>query len=224
VTHVLVLTAVDVEARGLARHLSLSAVRGAAYPHYRSGAVEVACVGLRAAYLPERAAAWRRPALVLAAGACGALAPHLAVGDLVVPETVRAEAGATYATAPAAPLSRAGTILTVSEVVATAADKARLWLASSALAVDMESAPILAWALAQGLAAAVVRGVSDAADAAVPPAPARLVGADGRVRPAGALRLALTEPARLADALALGRGTAAAIRTVAAAVAQVARQ
>jgi len=223
VTHVLVLTAVDVEARGLARHLSLDAVPGAEWPHYRSGAIEVACVGLRAAYLAARAAGWRRPALVLAAGACGALAPSLAVGDLVVPEAVRTESGTTYATAAAAPLQRAGTILSVSEVVATAAEKARLWLASNAVAVDMESAVIIEWARAEGLRAAVVRAVSDAADAGVPPALAALVGPDGRVRRAGALRLALTEPARLADAVALGRATAVAIRTVAAAVARVAR-
>lgn len=222
-THVLVLTAVDIEARGLARHLSLDSVPGAAWPHYRSGAIEVACVGLRAAYLVARAADWRQPTLVLAAGACGALAPSLAVGDLVVPDTVRTESGATYATAAAAPLPRAGAILTVSEVVATAADKSRLWLASSAVAVDMESAPILEWARAQGLRAAVVRGVSDAASTGVAPALAALVGPDGHVRRAGALRLALTEPARLVDAVALGRGTAAAIRTVAAAVARVAR-
>ncbi len=222
-THVLVLTAVDVEARGLARHLSLSSVPGAQWPHYLSGAIEVACVGLRAAYLSARAAAWRRPALVLAAGACGALAPQLAVGDLVVPDTVRTEDGTTYATAAAAPLARAGTVLTVSEVVSTAADKSRLWLTSGAVAIDMESAPILEWAQAQGLRAAVVRAVSDGADFGVSPALARLVGDDGRVRAAGALRLVLTEPARLADAVALGRGTAAAIRTVATAVARVAR-
>jgi adenosylhomocysteine nucleosidase len=223
VTPVLVLTAVEVEARGLARHLSLDAVAGTGWPHYRSGAIEVACIGLRAAYLSARAGAWRRPALVLVAGACGALAPHLAVGDLVVPDTVRTDTGTEYATATAAPLARGGTMLTVSEAVATAADKARLWLASGAVAVDMESAPILEWAQAQGWRAAVVRGVSDGAGSGVPPALARLVGDDGRVRAAGALRLALTEPARLADAVALGRGTAAALRAVATAVARVAR-
>jgi adenosylhomocysteine nucleosidase len=223
VTRVLVLTAVDVEARALARHLSLAPVAGAEGPHYRSGAIEVACVGLRAACLAARSAGWQRPALVLAAGACGALAPHLAVGDLVVPAAVRTEAGETYPTAAAAPLARAGTMLTVREVLATAADKSRVWLASGALAVDMESAHVLGWAREQGLPAAVVRAVSDAAGAGVPPALSALVEPDGRVRRTGALRLALTEPARLADALALGRATATALRVVAAAVGRVAR-
>ena len=45
---VLVLTAVEVEARWLARHLRLALVAGARWPHYRSGAIEVMCVGLRA--------------------------------------------------------------------------------------------------------------------------------------------------------------------------------
>ena len=86
--HVLVLTAIDVEARGLARHLGLARVERTEWPHYRAGALEITCVGLRAARLEERVDEWARPGVVVSAGACGALAPKLATGDLVVPETV----------------------------------------------------------------------------------------------------------------------------------------
>jgi hypothetical protein len=48
VNHLLVLTAVEVEAHRLAHHLSLERQTGATWPHYRSGAIEVVCVGLRA--------------------------------------------------------------------------------------------------------------------------------------------------------------------------------
>jgi adenosylhomocysteine nucleosidase len=222
VTAILVLAAVDVEARGLARHLGLSRVAGGAGPHYRGGALEVACVGPGAARLEAGAAAWGPPALVVSAGTCGALAPTLRPGDLVVPEVVITETGCRRATARL-PLARSGALLTVPAVAATAADKARLWLATGALAVDMESAPILAWAADRGVPAAVVRGIADAADAPVAPALAGLVAPDGRVRAASALRLMLREPRHVAGAIALGRGTAAALRAVAAALGALAR-
>ncbi len=59
------------------------------WPHYRSGALEILCVGLRARLLAARAVVDAGPpTLVISAGACGALDPQLRRGDLVVPETV----------------------------------------------------------------------------------------------------------------------------------------
>src|SRR5439155_907009 len=121
--------------------------------HYRMGALELVCVGPRAGALDPRASRVAPPALVVSAGVCGALAPDLAEGDLVVPETVVARAGAWYATAEVAGLRRAGTLVTVDEVVATPAAKARLWVEAGAFACDMESAVILEWARARGIPA-----------------------------------------------------------------------
>ena len=87
----------------------------------------------------------------------------------------------------------------------------------------MESATIVAWARAQGLAAAVVRGVSDTADHGVPADLAAAVGEDGRVRSVAAVRAALTRRGALRDALALRRGTNAALASVAGALARIAR-
>ena len=70
-TRVLVLTAVDLEARGLARHLGLERVARSGWPHFASGWVELAAVGLRARELQARAATFRPPDLVISAGACG---------------------------------------------------------------------------------------------------------------------------------------------------------
>jgi nucleoside phosphorylase len=223
VTRVLVLAAVDVEVRALARRLGLEPVRGAGWPHFRGGVLEVVCVGMGARRLPERAAACRRPTLVVSAGACGALAPDLAEGDLVVPETVLAPDGTRLATAPLAALERRGLLLTVAEVAATATAKARLWVETGARAVDMESAPILAWARAEGVPAAVVRAVSDTAAHGVPADLAGLVAPDGRVSPRRALRVMLSRPGALGDALALRRGTTTALTTVASALARLAR-
>jgi adenosylhomocysteine nucleosidase len=222
VSSILVLTAVEVEARGLARHLGLTAVTAGAWPHFRGGLLDVVCVGPRATRLAEPGD-WRPPSLVVSAGACGALAPDLGVGALVVPETVIGPDGVRRPAAPVPPLSRAGTLVTAGDVVHTAEDKARLWIETGALAVDMESAAILAWAAERGVPAAVVRAVSDPASAGVPRDLAALVGPGGRVNRGQALRAMLSRPAALADAISLGRGTGAALKTVAGALARLAR-
>lgn len=221
-THVLVLTAIDLEARGLARHLGLPAVGDTDRPHYRAGALEVACVGLRAARLTERLTA-PRPTLVVSAGACGGLAPHLRRGDLIVPETVVAPSGDRHVTDAWPALPRAGVLLTVAEVVETAAAKARLWVETGALGVDMESAMIVQWARAHRLPVVVVRAVADTATEAVPADLVGLVEPGGRLRPGRAVRAALARPRALADAIALGRGTEAALKAVAATLGRIAR-
>lgn len=217
----LILTAVDVEARGLARHLGLAPVPGATFPHFRNGPVELACVGLRASALSACARTLRRPSLVISAGACGALAPELPEGALVVPDVVIDDAGGRVATAPVPGVPARGTLLTVSGVVTSGAQKSRLWLETGALACDMESMAIVRWAEAQGAAAAVVRGVSDTAEHGVPADLAAVVAEDGRVRTVAAVRAALSRRGALKDALALRRGTNAALAAVAAALAKI---
>ncbi len=221
---VLVLTAVDLEARGLARHLGLAAVSGSEGSHYRGGVLEIACVGPRAARLAERASAWRPPSLVVSAGACGALAPDLAVGALIVPGAVIGPDGVRLATSAVSSLTRAGTLLTVADVVHTPEDKARLWIETGAVAVDMESSVLLEWARAAGVPGVVIRAVSDTAASGVPPDLAALVEPGGRVNRGHALRAMLARPGAVADAIALGRGTGTALRTVAAAIGRLARQ
>jgi adenosylhomocysteine nucleosidase len=219
----LILTAVDLEARTIARQLGLAPVPAATWPHFLTGSIELACVGLRASALPARAAAFRPPALVVSAGACGALAPELLEGELVVPEAVVTEDGARTAMTALRGLEARGTLVSVSRVITTGADKARLWMESGALACDMESAAIAAWARSRGFAAAVVRGVSDTAEHGVPADLAAVVGEDGRVRGVAAVRAALTRRGAIRDALALRRGTTAALASVAAALARIAR-
>ncbi|HSE92238.1 MAG TPA: hypothetical protein VLF19_02960 [Methylomirabilota bacterium] len=222
-TSVLVLTAVDVEARGLARHLGLARVPDRDWPCYRGGRIEIACIGPRAVRLSERLTDdWLAPAVVVSAGVCGALAPALATGALVVPEAVVVD-GARLALDPLPGLPASGTLLSVASVVGTPTAKARLWMETGAIAMDMESGAIAAWTRRRGTRVAVVRGVSDTAQETVPADLAALVEAGGRVRAASALRAVLARPRAARDALALGRGTAAALKSVAAALASLAR-
>jgi adenosylhomocysteine nucleosidase len=221
VTRLLVLTAVDVEARSLARHLGLATAPGPS-PRFATGGLEIAVIGLAAAHL-ERLAPPPPGALVVSAGACGALAPELAVGALVVPETVIAPDQRRLATAALPGLARHGALVSSRHVLEDAAAKSRLWLATGALAVDMESAAILDWAALHGRPAAVVRGVSDSAARGVPADLARVVQDDGRVRPLRAVSAVLARPGALADAMALRAGTTAALKTVAATLGKLQR-
>ena len=86
----------------------------------------------------------------------------------------------------------------------------------------MESWPILEWASVRGVPALVVRGVCDPAGRGVPADLARIVQ-DDRVRPMRAVSAVLARPRALADAMALRAGTTAALKTVATALATLAR-
>jgi len=222
VRRLLVLTAVDVEARGLARHLGLAPIGGDAC-RFGGGSLEVAVVGLAAVHLTTRLGPPGAGTLVVSAGACGALAPELAVGALVVPETVIAADGRRLGTAPLGSLPRQGALACVDRVLEDGAAKSRLWLETGALAVDMESAAILDWAAGHGAPAAVVRAVSDPAGRGVPADLARVVQDDGSLRPLRAVSAVLARPRALADAMALRAGAAAALKTVAATLARVQR-
>ena len=177
---ILVLTAVELEARALARALSLPSLPSVSFPAFGRGTIRVASVGLRAGLLASRwtalVAASDRP-LVVSAGVCGGLDPALSVGDLVVPDAVINDAGrpvavtgsdAQRAAAKGSASARAGIMVTVRRTVATPEAKAALRAATGAVAVDMESAPILEAAAAHGCSSLVVRAVSDDARDTMP--------------------------------------------------------
>jgi 4-hydroxy-3-methylbut-2-en-1-yl diphosphate reductase len=109
---------------------------------------------------------------VAVVGVGGGLGPSVRPGDVVVADEIRDDTGEVVATCPSAPLlagalRRLGVTVHVGPVVSVArlavgADRARL-ARTGALAVDMESAQIVAGAA--GRPTAVVRVVVDTADA-----------------------------------------------------------
>jgi len=221
----LILTAVELEARVLARELELRALAAGPSPVFARGAVRLAVVGVGAAMLGQR---WpslldglERP-LVISAGLCGGLDPRLVPGDLVVPESVAGPAGELYNVTPsrhraavaAAPSASTALLVTTREVVATPAAKAALFARTGAAAADLESSLILHAAAASGLPSLVVRGVSDGAREGLPPELLRLVTPEGKMRLAGAIAL-VARPAILPRALDLHRATRRALRAVA---------
>jgi adenosylhomocysteine nucleosidase len=227
VTQILILTAVELEARELARRLGLPPLRTLSFPAFGRGSVRLAPIGLRGAQCDSR---WGPllvglgAPLVVSAGVCGALDPRLRPGDLVIPEQVIDEAGvacplaATHhraAVGVAGATAWTGPLVTTREVVGTPETKASLFARSGAVAVDMESGIIAARAAQSGYPALVVRAVSDDAGQCVPWELTRLVTPEGRVRFAGALALGVTRPAMLPGAFELRQRARQALRAVA---------
>lgn len=229
---ILVLTAVELEARVLARALTLPSLPFLSFPAFGRGTIRVAPVGLHAGLLGSRWAALVSASdfpLVVSAGVCGGLDPLLRVGDLVLPDAVINNGGRRLpvtgsvaqrsAAAGAAP-ARTGLMATVSRAARTPAAKAALRAATGAVAVDMESAAILEAAAARGCSSLVVRAVSDDAGETLPDELMRLMGTDGRIRYGGAL--ALARPRVLRRALQLRHSTRRALASVAGSLARLA--
>jgi adenosylhomocysteine nucleosidase len=158
------------------------------------------------------------------AGGCG---PDLQPGDVVVGDPVVRAGGELDGRADPALRARAeraleaaglryrvGRLLTVDEVVAVPAEKASAWKAHGALAVDMESAHVVAWARRAGLPVLAVRAVADGPDDEVPAELLRAVGADGRLRPAVVARL-LRRPTLVGASWRLGRRSRRALESLA---------
>jgi adenosylhomocysteine nucleosidase len=200
----LLVVAVDFEARLLARRLGLAerlSPPGPASEPARPGLV-LRRIGVAGAELPrlDPALAALRPSGVLVAGLAGGCAPDVRTGDILVGSRVGSAGDPTWLT-PDGDLERralavlagaglthwVGPLLTVGEIVATPGAKADCWRSHGALAVDMESAHVLRWARKAGLPALAVRAVADGPADVLPPALLRGIDAAGCVRPAAVL-------------------------------------
>jgi len=224
VAAILVLTAVELETRALARALSLPTRPSLPFLAFRSDRVCIAHIGIGASRLKERwpvlVADDERP-LVVSAGVCGALDPTLAVGDLVLAESVidgsgmrhAVTAGAQRAAVVARVGGRGGAMVSARQVRATPESKAALRAETGGAAVDMESAAIVAAAAEHACLSLIVRGVSDDAREPLPAELLTLVSDDGRLRLGGLF--ALGQPRLLRAALRLQRASREALARVA---------
>ena len=112
----------------------------------------------------------------------------------------------------------AGLLAGVDAVRRGAGEKASLFRASGAVAVDMESFAIARIAHGAGIPFLGVRAIADPAARAVPEAALRALDAEGRIRPLGAVRGLLASPSEIwafARVALDGRAAFAALRRVA---------
>ena len=136
---------------------------------------------------------------VLLAGLAGGLDPSLAVGDLVL------DGGAGGG-------MRRGLIHTSPTIVSTANDKARLFAATGALAVDMEGLAARGFAKKLNLPFLHLRAISDAATDGLDPALLNWVDSFGKPRPLAAAAGLLRDPRRVAGVIRLARASRVALK------------
>lgn len=165
-----------------------------------------------------------RPDRLVIAGFGGGLAPGPGAGDLVAATTVSAagngpslpsDASMLAAAAAATPAGAAlyeGPLITVRDVITSAAGKQRLWDETAAVAVDMESAPLAQAAASAGLPFLAVRCITDAAGEAMPLDFNRYLGADGQLRRGAIVMAVLRRPQLIPGLVRLGRNSGRAAR------------
>lgn len=140
----------------------------------------------------------------MAIGFCGALAPDLAPGDVVVATKVLDTRDGNVLACDGAlsdsVTGRRGVIETRPRIARTPAERA----GSTALALDMESAAVARVAAEHGVPFAAVRAVSDAASARVPDA----------IAESGELRMRELRPRDLPALARLAGGAASASRAL----------
>ena len=157
---------------------------------------KVACAGAKP--VQARAQAERLisqgAGMLVSFGVAGGLDPALAAGTLLLPDNVEPGTGTPLSADPdllgrlveAARASNMdpirGSLFGSNTVVASVAEKAKLYASSGAAAVDMESHVVAAVATEAGLPFVVIRTVVDGADSALPSSVRGAVTPDGRSR------------------------------------------
>lgn len=165
---------------------------------------------------------------LLSFGLAGALDPQLRAGAVVVPQTVVDGAGGLHSAygpwrerlaAQAAGVADArgvagGSLLSVTQPLATVESKSQARIKSGAAAVDMESFAIAEVAARMGVKFAVVRVVIDGADDALPPSVIQATGADGEVSLPRLVAALVRAPRELPRLMPLSRRYRAALRAL----------
>ena len=197
---VLILTALETEARAIARafHWSTS-LRG---DIACQGDCGLAIAGLKACRLEAVVADLSFQVLIMA-GLAGALSPALQVGDLVADGDFPAD----FPLPDSAIRLHRGRIHTASHLVSSPAEKQVLFVQTGALAVDMETECVRSIAAKRGVPFLALRAISDAASDPLDPDLLTLIDARGRPRPARAAGMVLRHPAKLPELLRIARAS-----------------
>ncbi|MCX6972260.1 MAG: hypothetical protein NTV93_19205 [Verrucomicrobia bacterium] len=155
-----------------------------------------------------------RPEVVVSAGFSGALQPGLALGDIVIGENVsdptllRSLRGRTD--------YRIGQIITVPDILETAAAKRNIGVRSGALAADLESAHIFRICSEAGIPMLSVRTISDVLAQDMPVPGFVLINPDtGKSDPSAIFRYLFRHPAKVTQFAQLVSGARLAQQSLA---------
>ncbi len=172
-------------------------------------------VGQARAYAAASSLAARGACALVSFGTAGALAPGLRAGTVVLGTAVvvgrdRIASDRDWRARIAQVLAGTvrvedGAILHADAVLAAPADKSRLFLATGALAVDMESAGVARAAAEHELPWLAIRAIVDAEDVAIPPLVLEALAEDGHPRLGRLLYGIARAPSVLPALVRLGR-------------------
>lgn len=147
-------------------------------------------------------------------GIAGALAPGLRAGDVILSQEVIGDddrwVSAALPGLRVGDLAEAigaieGPVLGATKIVGTQADKARAWIDTGALAVDLESAVVARAATAAGIPFLVLRAIADPATRHLPPAALLPLARDGRPALSRITASVLRDPGQLRGLVGLAR-------------------
>jgi len=208
---IVILTAVSLEARAIARAWGLANPRPGR-PVRTDDAVptiELHLVGIRAIRMPKDL---HQPPIgaIIMAGLAGALDPTLRIADIVIDDCPPAYIPTL--------IYRPGRIIAAPWIVSTPAEKAMLFRDTGALAVDMESSIARAAATELGVPFISLRAISDTASEVLDPAVLKMVNAFGRPRPLAIAGTLLRRPSLIPQLRQLGENARLAAANLAAAV------
>ena len=159
------------------------------------------------------------PQCVLSIGCAGGLSPEIGVGDVIIPDRIVDDSSDETAYTPSSGLIQiardccaelslrfhSGTTVSTAEVAATAEAKKNLATKHGAVAVDMETAQVAAWAKSVGAPMLALRTISDNSNERIPPEISTIIDPHGKLRPAKALALFARKPKLLAETARLKR-------------------
>lgn len=158
-------------------------------------------------------------------GCAGALAEHLAPGDVVVAKSIRFADGVlgsvsqawrdqlVQSLGEAVPVDE-GLLTEGRSIVASAADKRQLAITSGAVAVDMESAAVLRVAERRNVPCIAVRAIADTATTSFPETVLNALDEHGEIRFASLLLGLARKPSELVALLHLNRCFRQAIKSL----------
>jgi adenosylhomocysteine nucleosidase len=167
-------------------------------------AAVVGGVGVRAAYRgAELLVAGHRPRWILSTGFGGALDPALRRNDVVLVDRVVSEIEGEPSleinlalSEPGSGLQR-GSLLTVNQIIRSAAEKAALRQRHNCHVVDMETYAVAAYCASRGIRFLAVRVISDEATAELPPEVLSILGPTGGYRIGAAVGAVWKRPSSL---------------------------
>lgn len=166
----------------------------------------------------------KQPKMIILAGFAGGLDPFFRTGYLFTAQQVVNEEG--YAVELIGDVPRVierspshATLLSTWDPVLNSYEKASMFEQHHAGAVDMETFAAAWYAAEHNVPLTVVRAISDAADASIPPWAMGLIGEDGLMNISRAAATAIGKPWRLGAMLEMQRNAKAASRALAVSVA-----